>query len=133
MRFEKNTSLRVEEVMTKKLVTAREGITQAQALELLHKNRIEKLLVVNEQVELKGLVTIKDIEKTRSHPHAAKDGKGRLLCAAAVGVSADREERIAALVKAGVDVIVIDTAHGHSRGRARRGRRHEEELLRASS
>ncbi len=116
VRFEKNLNQKVEDVMTKKLVTAREGISQVEAVELLHKNRIEKLLVVDEAFVLKGLITIKDIEKTRAHPHSAKDGKGRLLCAAAVGVSADREERIDALVKAGVDVIVIDTAHGHSHG-----------------
>ncbi len=116
VRFEKNLNQRVEEVMTKKLVTAPEGVSQAAAVELLHKNRIEKLLVVDEAFELKGLVTIKDIEKRRAHPNAAKDDKERLLCAAAVGVSADREERLEALSKAGVDVIVIDTAHGHSRG-----------------
>jgi IMP dehydrogenase len=116
VRFEKNVALKVEEAMTQKLVTAKEGATQAQALELLHKHRLEKLLVVNDAFELRGLITIKDIEKTRAHPNAAKDAKGRLLCAAAVGVSPDREERIEALIKAGVDVIVIDTAHGHSRG-----------------
>ncbi|HLL56151.1 MAG TPA: IMP dehydrogenase [Myxococcaceae bacterium] len=116
VRFERNLSQRVEEVMTRKLITAREGTSQAEALELLHKNRIEKLLVVDDKYELKGLITIKDIEKTRHHPNAAKDGRGRLLCAAAVGVGEDREARVDALMKAGVDVIVIDTAHGHSRG-----------------
>ncbi|MFL5318979.1 MAG: IMP dehydrogenase, partial [Myxococcaceae bacterium] len=116
VRFEKNLDQRVEHVMTKELVTAREGITREGAIELLHNNRIEKLLVVDAGGELKGLITIKDIEKTRRHPNAAKDAKGRLLVAAAVGVSADREERIEALIKAGVDVIVVDTAHGHSRG-----------------
>ncbi len=116
VRFEKNLNQKVEDVMTRKLVTAREGISRAEATELLHKNRIEKLLVVDEAFVLKGLITIKDIEKTRAHPSSAKDQKGRLLCAAAVGVSADREERIDALLKAGVDVIVVDTAHGHSRG-----------------
>jgi IMP dehydrogenase len=116
VKFEKNTTQKVSEVMTQKLITAKEGVTQAEATELLHKNRIEKLLVVNDAFELKGLVTIKDIERTRYHPNAAKDDKGRLLCAAAVGVSADREERIEALLKAGCDVIVIDTAHGHSKG-----------------
>src|SRR5690606_37867604 len=79
-------------------------------------NRIEKLLVVDDAFELKGLITIKDIEKTRAHPNAAKDGRGRLLCAAAVGVSKDREARIEALLKAQVDVIIVDTAHGHSKG-----------------
>ncbi|NNB86287.1 IMP dehydrogenase [Corallococcus exiguus] len=116
VRFEKNFSQKVEDVMTTKLVTGREGITQDDAQKLLHEHRIEKLLVVNEAYELKGLITIKDIEKRRTHPFAAKDAKGRLLCAAAVGVSADREARIDALVKAGVDVIVVDTAHGHSKG-----------------
>ncbi|MHB8878649.1 MAG: IMP dehydrogenase [Myxococcaceae bacterium] len=116
VRFEKNLSQRVEEVMTKKLITAREGVSQAEAVELLHGARIEKLLVVDENFELKGLVTIKDIEKRRAHPNAAKDAQERLLCAAAVGVSADREARVEALLKAGVDVIVIDTAHGHSKG-----------------
>ncbi|CAM3604903.1 IMP dehydrogenase [Corallococcus sp. ZKHCc1 1396] len=116
VRFEKNFTQKVEDVMTTKLVTGREGIIQEEAQKLLHEHRIEKLLVVNEAYELKGLITIKDIEKRRTHPHAAKDAKGRLLCAAAVGVSADREARIDALVKAGVDVIVVDTAHGHSLG-----------------
>ncbi|RKH59751.1 IMP dehydrogenase [Corallococcus llansteffanensis] len=116
VRFEKNFSQKVEDMMTRKLVTGRENITQEEAQKLLHEHRIEKLLIVNEAYELKGLITIKDIEKRRTHPNAAKDGKGRLLCAAAVGVSADREARIDALVKAGVDVIVVDTAHGHSLG-----------------
>ncbi|SEK77196.1 inosine-5'-monophosphate dehydrogenase [Stigmatella aurantiaca] len=115
VRFETNLSQKVEQMMTRKLITGREGITQAEAQALLHQHRIEKLLIVNEAFELKGLVTIKDIEKRRTNPNAAKDAKGRLLCAAAVGVSADREARIDALVKAGVDVIVVDTAHGHSR------------------
>jgi IMP dehydrogenase len=116
VRFETNLSQKVEQVMTRKLVTGREGINQAEAQQLLHQHRIEKLLIVNEEFELKGLITIKDIEKRRTHPNAAKDAKGRLLCAAAVGVSADREARVDALVKAGVDVIVVDTAHGHSKG-----------------
>jgi IMP dehydrogenase len=116
VRFETNLSQKVEQVMTRKLITGREGISEGEAKQLLHQHRIEKLLIVNEEFELKGLITIKDIEKRRTHPNAAKDAKGRLLCAAAVGVSADREARIDALVKAGVDVIVVDTAHGHSRG-----------------
>jgi len=116
VRFETNVTQKVEQVMTRKLITGREAITQAEAQALLHQHRIEKLLIVNEEFELKGLITIKDIEKRRTHPNAAKDAKGRLLCAAAIGVSADREARIDALLKAGVDVIVIDTAHGHSRG-----------------
>ena len=116
VRFETNLDKKVEEVMTRKLITAREGVSKAAALELLHSNRIEKLLLVDDQGELRGLMTIKDIEKSRTHPNAAKDGKGRLLCAAAVGVGPDREERVSALLKAGCDVLVVDTAHGHSRG-----------------
>jgi IMP dehydrogenase len=116
VRFVTNLSQKVESVMTRKLVTGREGISQSEAQQLLHEHRIEKLLIVDEQFELKGLITIKDIEKRRTHPNAAKDAKGRLLCAAAVGASADREARVDALVKAGVDVIVVDTAHGHSKG-----------------
>jgi IMP dehydrogenase len=116
LRFERNLEQRVEDVMTKDLVTAREGATIEEAKDLLHRHRIEKLLVVNEAFELKGLITIKDIEKIQKHPNAAKDAKGRLLCGAAVGVGPDREARVAALLKVGCDVIVIDTAHGHSRG-----------------
>jgi IMP dehydrogenase len=116
VRFEKNLDQRVEQVMTKKLITAREGVAQDEAIDLLHKNRIEKLLVVNDQFELKGLMTVKDVEKRRVYPNAAKDSKQRLLAAAAVGVGADREARVEALIKAGVDVIVVDTAHGHSKG-----------------
>ena len=116
VRFETNLDKKVEEVMTRKLITARPGVSKAAALELLHSNRIEKLLLVDDQGELRGLMTIKDIEKSRTHPNAAKDGKGRLLCAAAVGVGPDREERVSALLKAGCDVLVVDTAHGHSRG-----------------
>jgi IMP dehydrogenase len=116
LRFERNLEQRVEDVMTKKLVTAREGVTIEEAKDLLHRNRIEKLLVVDEAFELKGLITIKDIEKIQKHPNAAKDRLGRLLCGAAVGVGPDREARIQALLKAGADVIAVDTAHGHSRG-----------------
>jgi IMP dehydrogenase len=116
LRFEKNLDQRVDQVMTKELVTAKVGVTIEEAKELLHRHRIEKLLVVNDAYELKGLVTIKDIEKIQKHPNAAKDSKGRLLCGAAVGVGTDREARIQALLKAGADVIAIDTAHGHSRG-----------------
>jgi IMP dehydrogenase len=116
LRFERNLEQKVEDVMTKRLVTAREGVTIEEAKVLLHRHRIEKLLVVNEAFELKGLVTIKDIEKIQQHPNAAKDRLGRLLCGAAVGVGTDREARIQALLKAGADVIAIDTAHGHSRG-----------------
>ena len=85
LRFERNLEQRVEQVMTKQLITAREGVTLEQAKELLHKHRIEKLLVVDDKFNLKGLITIKDIEKTRAHPHAAKDRQGRLLCGARGG------------------------------------------------
>jgi IMP dehydrogenase len=116
LRFEKNLDQKVEQVMTKKLITAREGVTIEDAKVLLHQHRIEKLLVVNEAFELRGLITIKDIEKVQKHPNAAKDQRGRLLCGAAIGVGPDREARLHALLKAGADVIAIDTAHGHSRG-----------------
>src|SRR2546421_4830417 len=115
LRFEKNLEQRVEEVMPRDLITRREGISQDEAKELLHKNRIEKLLVVDEKFELKGLITIKDIEKTRAHPNAAKDEHGRLLVGAAVGVGPERDERVHALLRAGADVIAVDTAHGHSK------------------
>src|SRR5439155_1419186 len=116
LRFEKNLDQKVEAMMTRELVTCREGISQEEAKELLHRNRIEKLLVVDDRYELKGLITIKDIEKTRAHPNAAKDDKGRLLVGAAVGVGPERDERVHALLGAGCDVIAVDTAHGHSRG-----------------
>jgi IMP dehydrogenase len=116
VRFEKNIGQRVEQVMTRKLVTVREHVSQEEAIELFHRHRIEKLLVVNEFQELKGLITIKDVEKRRVYPNAAIDSKQRLLAAAAIGVGPDREARLEALVRAEVDVIVIDTAHGHSRG-----------------
>ncbi|MGZ6143356.1 MAG: IMP dehydrogenase [Myxococcales bacterium] len=115
LRFEKNLDQKVEAMMTRDLVTCREGISQDEAKELLHRNRIEKLLVVDDKYELRGLITIKDIEKTRAHPNAAKDSKGRLLVGAAVGVGPDRDERVHALLQAGADVIAVDTAHGHSR------------------
>jgi IMP dehydrogenase len=116
LRFEKNLEQKVEAMMTRDLITCREGISQDEAKELLHRNRIEKLLVVDDKYELKGLITIKDIEKTRAHPNAAKDDKGSLLVGAAVGVGPDRDERVHALLQAGADVIAVDTAHGHARG-----------------
>jgi IMP dehydrogenase len=117
VRFATDPRQRVSELMTKeKLVTVREGVSQDEAKRLLHQHRIEKLLVVDAKGFLRGLITIKDIEKSERFPHAAKDEKGRLRCGAAVGVSADLEERTAALVAAGVDVIVVDSAHGHSAG-----------------
>jgi|UniRef100_A0A7C3WHI5 IMP dehydrogenase len=116
LRFETNLGQKVKEVMTSKnLVTAPVGITLEESKALLHKYRIEKLLVVDDNYELKGLITIKDIEKIKKYPLSCKDEYGRLRVGGAVGVGPDREERIAALVKAGVDVICIDTAHGHSR------------------
>ncbi len=114
VRFEQNLDRKVEDVMTRKLITAPEGVSKRAAMELLHQNRIEKLLLIDDQGELRGLMTIKDIEKTRAFPNAAKDTKGRLLCGAAVGVGPDREARVEALLRAGCDVIVVDTAHGHS-------------------
>jgi IMP dehydrogenase len=116
LRFERNLDQRVGDVMTRNLVTVPEGVSPAQAIELLHKHRIEKLIVVDGGGRLKGLITIKDIEQAEEHPHANKDARGRLRVGAAVGVGADRETRIEALVAAGCDVICLDTAHGHSRG-----------------
>lgn len=116
LRFEKRLDRRVSEVMTKdKLVTVKPGVGLDEAKELLHQHRIEKLLVVDENFELKGLITVKDIEKTIQYPHACKDGRGRLRVGAAVGVGADWEERVEGLVRAGVDLIAVDTAHGHSK------------------
>ncbi|PIE17366.1 MAG: IMP dehydrogenase [Proteobacteria bacterium] len=114
VRFEKNLDQRVGEVMTRELVVAPEGVELDQAKDLLHANRIEKLLVVDEAGQLRGLITIKDIEKAERHPRAVKDAHGRLRVGAAVGVGDDREERVARLVEAGCDMIVVDTAHGHS-------------------
>ena len=115
LRFETQLDQPISAVMTKEnLVTAPVGITLEESKRLLHKNRIEKLLVVDEQNNLKGLITIKDIEKTIRYPNSCKDPMGRLRVGAAVGVSPDREARVEALLKAGADVIVIDTAHGHS-------------------
>lgn len=115
LRFEKHLNRLVSEVMTKdNLVTARPEISREEAEEILHKHRIEKLLVVDEAMHLKGLITVKDIEKTSLHPHACKDEYGRLRVAAAVGTGDDREARTEALVEAGADVIVLDTAHGHT-------------------
>ncbi len=116
LRFETNLDLPVKDVMTKDhLVTAPVGITLEESKALLHKYRIEKLLVVDDNYQLKGLITIKDIEKIRKYPAACKDAFGRLRVGAAVGVGDDRAARIDALMKAGADVIVIDTAHGHSK------------------
>ena len=117
IRFETETDKRVDEVMTSEnIVTAQQGITMDEALLLLKQYKIEKLPLVDDDFKLTGLITIKDIEKTIQHPNAAKDSAGRLLAGAAVGVSPDVMDRIEALVKAKVDVVVIDTAHGHSEG-----------------
>lgn len=116
LRFVKNKKQKVKELMTskEKLITARSGVTLEQAKEIMHKNRIEKLPVVNRDFELKGLITIKDIEKKYKYPNATKDKYGRLMVAAAVGPSEEMMERAGALIQAGVDVLVVDTAHGHS-------------------
>jgi IMP dehydrogenase len=116
LRFCRDTSQEISAVMTQHegLVTVPPGTTMERAKELLHAHRIEKLLVVDERGDLRGLITIKDIEKAELFPNACKDSLGRLRCGAAVGVGADRLERAQALVDASVDVIVVDTAHGHS-------------------
>ncbi|MFI5323195.1 MAG: IMP dehydrogenase [Thermodesulfobacteriota bacterium] len=117
LRFEKNLNFKVEQIMTPKnrLITVGEGTTLEDAKELLHKYKIEKLPVVDKKFRLCGLITMKDIEKIEKYPTASKDQLGRLRCGAAVGVGNDREERIEALIEVGCDVIVIDTAHGHSK------------------
>jgi IMP dehydrogenase len=116
LRFEKRLDEKISSVMTKEhLITVPVGTTLEASKEILHKNRIEKLLVVDEQNNLKGLITIKDIEKMRKYPYSSKDPLGRLRVGAAIGPGKDREERTEALIKTGVDVLVIDTAHGHSR------------------
>ncbi len=116
VRFESNLDRLVSELMTKSdLVTVSEGTTLEESKGMLHKHRIEKLLVVDENYNLTGLITLKDIEKVRRYPKSAKDAYGRLRVAAAVGISADSKDRVAALVKAGVDMLVLDSAHGHSK------------------
>lgn len=116
IRFEKNLNQPVANLMTKQLVTVSEKVTLEEAKELLHKNRIEKLLVTDAKGDLKGLITIKDIEKTEKNPLAVKDSLGRLLVGAAIGIGPESLVRAEALIKAGVDVLVVDTAHGHSKG-----------------
>jgi IMP dehydrogenase len=116
LRFEKRHDRPVSEVMTKEnLVTVKPGVDLDTAKELLHQHRIEKLLVVDDRFELKGLITVKDIEKKIQYPNACKDERGRLRVGAAVGVGADWEERVEGLVRAGVDLVAVDTAHGHSK------------------
>lgn len=118
VRFETRMRAPVSEIMTPKerLVTVREGTGKGEVKRLLHQHRIEKVLVVNDRFELRGLITVKDIQKAKDYPHACRDSQERLRCGAAVGVGEGTEERVEALVKAGVDVIVVDTAHGHSQG-----------------
>lgn len=118
MRFEKKPDDPVKNIMTRKddLITVREGAGQDEVLDLMHRHRIEKVLVVNEQFQLRGLITVKDIQKSSDNPNAAKDSREHLLAAAAVGVGGDADARVQALVEADVDVLVVDTAHGHSRG-----------------
>ncbi|OQW99178.1 MAG: IMP dehydrogenase [Desulfobacteraceae bacterium IS3] len=116
LRFETELEKRVSEVMTKEdLVTVPEGITLEECKKMLNKHRIEKLLVVDKNGRLKGMITIKDIEKIKKYPYACKDSRGRLRTGAAVGVGTDMEARAEALLKAGADVILIDTSHGHSK------------------
>ena len=116
LRFERKHDDPVRNIMTRedRLVTVKEGASHDEVLQLLHKNRIEKVLVVNDGFQLRGLITVKDIQKARDNPNAAKDSHERLVVGAAVGVAGDTEQRVEALVEAGVDVIVVDTAHGHS-------------------
>ncbi|SMP67150.1 inosine-5'-monophosphate dehydrogenase [Anoxynatronum buryatiense] len=117
IRFVRDYDKLIDEVMTKEnLVTAKEGVTMDEAKEVLMIHKIEKLPIIDDQGMLKGLITIKDIEKAIKYPNSAKDDKGRLLVGAAVGVTADMLERVQALVRSKVDVVVVDTAHGHSKG-----------------
>ncbi|MGB1667002.1 MAG: IMP dehydrogenase [Pseudohongiellaceae bacterium] len=118
VRFESNLDAAIDTIMTPKdrLVTVKEDFNLAEVKALLHRHRIEKILVVNDAFELKGLITLKDILKSEDFPNACKDEQGRLRSAAAVGTSADTDDRVAALVEAGVDVIIVDTAHGHHQG-----------------
>ncbi|MDR0577866.1 MAG: IMP dehydrogenase [Candidatus Accumulibacter sp.] len=118
LRFETNLDQPIRNIMTprERLVTVREGATVEEGKALIHKHRLERVLVVNEDFELRGLITVKDIIKTTEHPDACKDAHGRLRVGAAIGVGAGTEERAELLAEAGVDVIVVDTAHGHSQG-----------------
>ena len=115
LRFEKRLDKQVREVMTTRVITAHPGIGLEQAKEILQAHRIEKLPLVDERQRLSGLITVKDMDKATRHPHSSKDKMGRLRVGAAIGVGPEREERAAALARAGVDVLCIDTAHGHSR------------------
>lgn len=117
VRFESNLAAPVSSIMTpkEKLVTVKEGAEASEVRELLHRHRIEKVLVVNDAFELKGLITVKDINKAERYPSSCKDPEGRLRVGASVGTSPDTDDRVAALIAAGVDVLVVDTAHGHSK------------------
>jgi IMP dehydrogenase len=117
VRFETNLDASVSSIMTPKeqLVTVKEGVSAEEVRNLLHKHRIEKVLVVNDAFELRGLITVKDINKAEKYPSASKDPEGRLRVGASVGTSRDTDARVDALVEAGVDVLVVDTAHGHSK------------------
>ncbi|MGH8757615.1 MAG: IMP dehydrogenase, partial [Burkholderiales bacterium] len=118
LRFETNLNQPIKNIMTprERLVTVKEGAGRDEALKLMHKYRLERVLVVNDNFELKGLITVKDILKSSEHPDACKDDLGRLRVGAAVGVGEGTEERVESLVEAGTDVIVVDTAHGHAQG-----------------
>jgi IMP dehydrogenase len=118
LRFENNLDQPVKNIMTPRdrLVTVREGVSIEDAMRLLHQHRLERVLVVNESFELRGLITVKDILKSSEHPNASKDQLGRLRVGAAVGVGEGTEERVGLLIEAGVDVLIVDTAHGHSQG-----------------
>ena len=118
LRFENNLDQPVKNIMTPRdrLVTVREGASIEEAMRLLHQHRLERVLVVNENFELRGLITVKDILKSSEHPFASKDQLGRLRVGAAVGVGEGTEERVGLLIEAGVDVLIVDTAHGHSQG-----------------
>jgi IMP dehydrogenase len=116
IRFETNLSQPVANIMTpkKQLITVKEGASRSEIIDLLHKNRIEKILVVNDKFQLRGLITVKDIQKAKTKPFACKDSLGHLRVGAAVGINQSNDERIKALIEAGVDVLVVDTAHGHA-------------------
>jgi IMP dehydrogenase len=124
VRFATNLNQPVAELMTKdRLITVTRDVSRDEAKRLLHQNRIEKLVVVDDAYHCIGLITVKDIEKAQKHPHACKDPEGRLRVAAATTVGNDGWERTERLLAAGCDLIVVDTAHGHSKQRARRRRR----------
>ena len=118
LRFEAKLDQQIKSIMTpqRKLITVRDGATREEAMQLMHKHRLERVLVVDEDFRLKGLVTVKDILKESENPHACKDPQGKLRVGAAVGVGEGTEERVAALVEAGADVLIVDTAHGHAQG-----------------